>query len=308
MNKTWVALAALAVAGCNSYPEKTDSDQLREEMTDLKLKVEKNNTGQSYAVEQLVNANKGLVERVTQLEILIRGLETTVKHQDEQIKVLAAGQAAGPRAPTEPGTAAKPGPAAPQKKLEDILLEVETTVGQLRDGKIKADEAAALLKPWARHAIPRLIEELDRSLTRFEYAKLLEKVLAAMPPADLKLPLREAMGRRSVRESAARVVGLAKDRDLSTVLEEHAASPDEDVRLAAGEALVQSRNPAGIPALVQCLKSEQGATRTIAASALKKANRGVDFGYRPQLSPAENAEAVKSWEEWAEKFGKALFE
>jgi HEAT repeat protein len=306
MKKLAVAFAALAVAGCGSYPEKTEADQIHDELTDLKLKVEKNNTGQSYAVEQLVNANKGLVERVTQLEILIRGLETTVKHQDEQLRTLTAAQAAAPRGPADPASAKSP--AAPQRKLEDILLEVETTVGQLRDAKIKPDEAATLLKPWARHAIPRLIEELDRSLTRYEFAKQLEKVLAAMPPADLKLPLREAMARRSVRESAARVVGLAKDRELSTILEEHAASPDEDVRLAAGEALVLSRNAAGLPALVQCLKSEQGATRTIAISTLKKANRGEDLGYRPQLSPAENAVAVKSWEDWVEKFGKAIFD
>ncbi|HEX7901377.1 MAG TPA: HEAT repeat domain-containing protein [Planctomycetota bacterium] len=305
MNKLCVAIAALAVVGCESYPEKTESDQIREDVTDLKLKVEKNNTGQSYAVEQLVNANKGLVERVTQLEILVRGLETTVRHQDEQLKTLAATRAVAP-APAVPGGPNPP--AVPAKKLEDILLEVETTVGQLRDGKLAAAEAATLLKPHARHAIPRLIEELDRSLTRFDYAKKLEKTLASMPAADLKLPLREALQRRSTREAAARVVGQTKDRELSKILEEHADSPDEDFRLAVGEALVLCRNAAGIPALVASLKSEQGTNRTIAGSALKKANRGEDFDFKPQLSPAENAPAIKSWEEWAEKFGKALFD
>lgn len=306
MNKLSIAIAALAVVGCESFPEKTEQDQLREELTDLKLKVEKNNTGQSYAVEQLVNANKGLVERVTQLEILARGLETTVRHLDEQVKTLAAARAVAPRNPADPANPAAPAP--PPKKLEDILLDVETTVSQLRDGKLGVDEAATLLKPWARHAIPRLVEELDRSLTRFEVAKKLEKALAAMPPADLKLPLREALQRRSVREAAARVVGLSKDKELSRILEEHADTPDEDFRLVVGEALVQCRNALGIPPLVASLKSEQGATRTIAASALKKINRGEDFNYRPQLSPAENAPSIKSWEEWAEKFGKALFE
>ncbi len=307
MNKLSIAIAALAVAGCGSYSEKTESDRLHEELTDLKLKIEKNNTGQSYAVDQLINANKGLVERVVKLEILASGLETTLRHLDEQVRTLAAAQAAGAgRASTDP-TGAKP-PAAPAKKLEDILLDIETTVGQLRDQKIKADEAAVLLKPWARHAIPRLLEELDRSLTRFDYAKQLEKVLAAMPAADLKLPLRDAAGRRSVRESAARVVGQTKDKELSKILEEHAASPDEDFRLAAGEALVLCRNAAGIPPLLQCLKSDQGATRTIAASALRKANRGEDFKYRPQLSPAENAASIKSWEDWAAEYGKTIFD
>ena len=102
MNKTWVVLAAWAVAGCNSYPEKTDADQLREEMTDLKLKVEKNNTGQSYAVEQLVNANKGLVELVTQLEILVRVLETVTTGRMGACGAAAAASAArsAPRSTT----------------------------------------------------------------------------------------------------------------------------------------------------------------------------------------------------------------
>src|SRR5687768_3737387 len=108
MNKLSIAIAALAVVGCESYPERTEQDQLREDMTDLKLKVEKNNTGQSYAVEQLVNANKGLVERVTQLEIIVRGLETTVRHQDDQLKTLTA-QAAAPRTgPADPGVGKTP--------------------------------------------------------------------------------------------------------------------------------------------------------------------------------------------------------
>ena len=37
MNKLSIAIAALAVAGCGTYPEKTEEDQLREELTDLKL-------------------------------------------------------------------------------------------------------------------------------------------------------------------------------------------------------------------------------------------------------------------------------
>jgi hypothetical protein len=308
MMKTLIAIAALALAGCGSYPEKSEGDALRDEMTDLKLKVEKNNSGQSYAVEQLVNANKGLVERVTQLEILVRGLETTVRYQDEQLKTLAAARAAAPNRPEASTPNAPAQPAAPVKKLEDILLEVETTVGQLRDGKLGPDEASTLLKPWARHAIPRLVEELDRSLTRFDYAKKLEKVLAAMPPADLQLPLREALQRRGTREAVCRVVAQAKDKDLSKIVEELADAPDEDTKLAAGEALVNSRNVAGIAPLIACLKSEQGATRTIAVSALKKVNRGEDFRYRPQLSPAENAPAIKAWEEWAEKFGKSIFD
>src|SRR4029453_14882634 len=110
------------------------------------------------------------------------------------------------------------------------------------------------------------------------------------------------------REAAARIIGQAKDRELSKILEEYIGDSDEDFRLNVGDALVSSRKPSGIPLLLQCLKSEQNATRTIAISALKKVNRGDDMGYRPQLSVEANAVAIKSWEDWSEKYAKTLFE
>jgi hypothetical protein len=76
----------------------------------------------------------------------------------------------------------------------------------------------------------------------------------------------------------------------------------------AGESLVRCRNSAGIPALIQCLRSEQRDTRTITINALRPLNRGQDFGYRAQQPPMENASSIKQWDEWAEKFGKVIFD
>jgi hypothetical protein len=193
-------------------------------------------------------------------------------------------------------------------KIEDILLEIETVVTQLRGGKLKVDEAVTKLRPFAQHAAPRLLTELRDNVARFDYTRQLEQVLGKLPPAELKVPLADALKRRTTREAAARVVGATKDRELSKILEEYVGDPDEDFRLNVGDALVGCRNSSGIPLLLQCLKSDQGATRTIAIAALKKVNRGEDLGYRPQLSAELNAGAIKAWDEWSDKFAKTLFE
>jgi hypothetical protein len=138
--------------------------------------------------------------------------------------------------------------------------------------------------------------------------KQLEFVLSQLSPKELKVFLREALTTRGSRDSAARVIGMSKDSELGRLVEEHAGAPEEDFRLLCGDSLVACRNAKGIPLLVQCLKSPEGATRTIAFASLKRANRGESFGYSAPLSPEQNAAAIKSWEDWAQKFGPTLFD
>ena len=104
------------------------------------------------------------------------------------------------------------------------------------------------------------------------------------------------------------MVGATGDREISRILEESVSGDDEDLRLMAGESMVRCRNAAGVPVLVQCLRSEQRDTRTIAINALRPLNRGGDFGYRAMQTPSENASAIKQWDEWSEKFGKTIFD
>jgi hypothetical protein len=313
------ALAALSAVGCESYGDEhghehgTDAagnpaPPVREDrLTKLEIDLANHKQGQVYTYEQLVNANKGLVERTTKLELRASGLETTVTHLEEQIKTLSAQLAAAGTRPAPAGT--DPGPApATGKKIEDIQREIEETLSQLQSAKISRDDAATLLRPYGRHAAPRLLDEIAKSVTRFDYVKQLEYILSKLAVTDLTLSLKDAFTRPGVRDSAVRVVGLTKSLELSRILEEAAASPDEDFRLLAGEALVLCRNAAGIAPLVESLKSEQGATRTIAISALKRVNRNEDFGYRAQLPVAANAPSIKSWEQWAATFGKTVFE
>lgn len=305
------AVLALMAIGCVDLVEKEDLDELTRKFEKLSAQVAQKNDMQALLYEEIVKRVTGLEKTVGQVDILTNTMKAQVARLEDQVKTLNAQIEALSKAPPT-GTPGTPGqPAVEQAKtlkIEDILLEIQTVLAELRGGKIKADEAAVRLKPWAQHAAPQLVSELRTSLAKFEYAKQLESILAKLPPVELKVPLQGALKQRGIREAAARVIGATGDKELSHILEEYVGEMDEDFRLAIGDALVRCRNGSGIPLLLSSLKSDQSATRTIAISTLKKINRGEDLGYKPQLTPEANSAGIKAWDDWSEKFAKTLFE
>jgi hypothetical protein len=252
----------------------------------------------------------GLEKKVGEIDIMVNTMKAQIARLEDLAKTLQGQIDALGKAPaSNPGSPGqRPETTKSELKIEEILLEVETVITQLRGGKIKTDEATTRLKPFAQHAAPRIISEMRGSIARYDYAKQLEQILGKFPAAELKVPLQGALKHPATREAAARVVGAAGDKELSKILEEYLAENDEDFKLNIGDSLVRCRNGSGIPLLLQCLKSDQGTTRTIAISALKKINRGEDLGYKAQLSAEANTAAIKSWDEWSDKFAKTLFE
>ncbi|HLY08300.1 MAG TPA: HEAT repeat domain-containing protein [Planctomycetota bacterium] len=305
------ALAILAAVGCIDVAEKQDVDEVATKIDKLNAQVAQKNDMQALLYEEVVKRVTGMEKKVGELDILTNTMKAQVARLEDQVKTLNAQVEALSKAPPA-GPVGVPGqPPAEQAKtlkIEEILLEIQTVLAELRTGKIKVDEAAAKLKPWAQHAAPQLVTELRNSLAKFEYAKQLEFILAKFPPAELKVPLQDGLRQRGVREAAARVIGATGDKELSHILEEYVGETDEDFRLAVGDALVRCHNGAGIPLLLSSLRSEQSSTRTIAISALKKINRGLDMGYKPQLPPESNAEGLKAWDDWSEKYAKNLFD
>jgi len=305
------ALAAVAAVGCVGMVEHEELDEVSAKVDKLSAQVAQKNDMQALLYEEIVKRVTGLEKTVGQVDILSNTMKAQVARLEDQVKTLnaqieALSKAAPSGAPAVPGQ-----PAIEQAKtlkIEDILLEIQTVLAELRAGKIKADEAAVRLKPWSQHAAPALLAELRTSLAKFEYAKQLESILAKLSPAELKVPLQGALKQHGIREAAARVIGATGDKELSHILEEYIGEMDEDFRLAIGDALVRCRNGSGIPLLLSSLKSDQSATRTIAISTLKKINRGEDLGYKPQLSPEANATGIKAWDDWSDKFAKTLFE
>lgn len=304
------ALLALLAAGCVDLVEKEDLDALTARFDKFSVQMAQKNDVQALYADQVVKQVTALEKKVGEMDLVLNDLKARVARLEDLQRTMQGQIDALGKAPAPSATPGQPAAEAPKStmKIEEILLEIETVLTQLRGGKLKTEEAATRLKPFAQHAAPRLITEMQSSITQFEYTKQLEAILGKFPPAELKVPLQDALRRPAVRESAARIVGATGDRDLSKILEDHLGETDEDFRLNIGDALVRCRNGSGIPLLLQSLKSDQGTTRTIAISALKKINRGEDLGYRPQLAPEANAAAIKAWDEWSDKFAKTLFE
>ncbi len=305
-----VAVSAIlaAAVGCAGGPTREEVEKIRSDMTKLQVEMTTAKEYQSKLYEEMVAQTGNVSKDVAKSQALLADLQARMDRLEDQVRSLAA-SCSSPAPKTVQGPTLQESAAGQaMKTVEQIILETETAVAAVRAGKLKPEEAAHQLKPHAKHAAPRIIDEIRRSLTQIEYTILLEAILSKLPPEELKTPLQKALGDKAVRLSAARVVGAAGDRELSKILEEAAAGDDEDMRLMAGESLVRCRNAAGIPALVMCLRSEQRDTRTIAINALRSINRGEDFGYRAALPPMENAAAIKQWDEWVEKFGRAVFE
>jgi hypothetical protein len=301
MRRVAVAIAALGAVGCAEI-DPQEFDNLSKDETQLKLKIEKLNSNQTLLYERVVANVEALNKKVAEMDGLVRAMRASVERMEDQVKMLQANP------PTGAAGSASPEAKGPNTRLEDILREIDTTLRELGAGKLRKEEAAQRLKPYAKDAAPKILDEIEASTTKFEYTKQLEYILAQMPPAELKVPLQRALAQGGVQESAARVIGATRDASLSRLLEEYVAVKDEDFRLIVGEALVQCRNPVGIPILIQSLKSDQEASRTISIASLRKINRGEDFGYRALLSVDQNAAALRSWSEWADKFGKTIFE
>jgi hypothetical protein len=303
------AALALAAAGCVDLVEKEDLEEVSRKVDKLSAQVVQKNDMQALLYEELVKRTNGLEKKVGEMDIMLGTMKTQVARLEDLARTMRGELDALGKAPSSnPANPNQPSVESAKTRLEDILLEVETVVTQLRGGKLKIEEAVARLKPFAQHAAPRLLTELRESLTRVDYAKQLEIVLGKLPPAELKVPLQGALKRPGLREAAARIVGTTGDKELSKILEDYLAEGDEDFKLNVGDALVRCRNGSGIPLLLQCLRSDQGTTRTIAISALKKLNRGEHLGYKSQASVESNAAAIKAWDEWSDKFAKTLFE
>ncbi|HUR38520.1 MAG TPA: hypothetical protein VM222_03460, partial [Planctomycetota bacterium] len=174
------AVAVLAMIGCVDLAEKGDVEDMHAKVDKLSAQVAQKNDMQALLYEELVKRTNGLEKKVGEMDITVNTMKAQVERLEDQTKTLRAQlegmSKSGPAGVSNPGQPAG-GEEAKKLKIEEILLEVQTTLSELRSGKIKADEAATRLKPWAQHAAPILITELRGSLTRFEYAKQLESIL-----------------------------------------------------------------------------------------------------------------------------------
>ena len=299
------AIAILALTACASTVKKEDLEALDRKVDKLAINFSSKNEKAVSLYELLLSRHIDLAKKVGKIDATLKAMEITLDRFREDLKTAKA------RASGKSGNGASTPVAPPprqRRKLEEIMMDVEKTLNLLRADKLTTEEARDRFKPDGMHAAPRLIEELRAYITNLAYTGKLEIILAALSPDDLRFPLQVALTKSGSRESAALIIGRTGDHELSKILEEHVKTVDEDFRVLLGEALVRCHNAAGIPLLIRCLRSSDSDTRRIALHSLRPLNKGKDFGYRPALASDENAEALKSWEEWETKFGKTRFD
>jgi outer membrane murein-binding lipoprotein Lpp len=301
MKQAMAAILALAGAGCVEV-ERQEFDKLSTDVKNLQIYQKNDHEMQAHLYSELTQKFGSLVKQVTELDTLVRAMQASVDRLELEMKALQHTKRSETKGVEGP-IAIGPGP-----NVAEIQLQIEQTLGGLRQGKLKPEDALKLLEPYSVYATPKILDELAGAVTQFEYAKQLESILSKFPSDTLKAPLQKALGQAGLRQSAARVVGHTKDPGLGKLLESFTEGNDEDFKLTVGDSLVQCRNAKGIPILIVSLRSGEATTRTIAIAALKRLNRGEDFGYRAQASNDANAEPLRAWAEWGEKSGKTIFQ
>ena len=293
-------VSSLLTTGCAGV-DREEYDALKNKVDKLEIELKNKNDLQVHLYRELVQKHTGLGDRVTAMDSLLRALQATSGRLEDQVKAILANSQSNPQ------DAPKLTPPDPNK-LPEIILFVKTKLNELRQGKIKTEDAVQLLLPYADNAAPLALDELAGAVTNFDYAKQLETILSKFPAGSLKVPLQAALRQRGLRESAARVIGQTKSPELGKILEEHGETDDQDFKLVIGESLVQCKNAKGLSILIISLRSGEVTNRTIAIAALKKLAQHEDFGYRAALNTEQNTKAIKSWEEWYEKGGKSIFD
>src|SRR4051812_46997446 len=136
-------LAALAMIGCVDLAEKGDLDDMTAKIDKLSAQVAQKNDMQALLYEELVKRTNGLEKKVGEMDIAVNTMKAQVERLEDQTKTMRAqieslskSGAGSVSVPGQPG-----GDEAKKVKVEEILLEVQTTLSELRSGKIKADEA-----------------------------------------------------------------------------------------------------------------------------------------------------------------------
>ena len=81
---------------------------------------------------------------------------------------------------------------------------------------------------------------------------------------------------------------------------------DPFLTVALARAILELKEPSGIPVLIDMLESDQPELARREAMELLGNLSGKDFGYRPQLSPTENREAIGGWRSWWAEHGSHL--
>lgn len=283
-----IAAAALVLLSCSTV-QSAPQDSLADKVARLEAQM----TQKYDKAHSLVTL---LVADVQRLERRLSALESENQLLRIDVKNLTAKLESG-------GGAQNPGPG---QDLVGVALKIDTALAKLKTtGQV--EDAVKELVPLSKYSAERMTEAL-KQIASPDYVASLEKVLARCPPDDLKRPLGEAVKDRIRRTSVARVIGATGDAGLSKILESFTGDPDPIVQVELGQALLACKNKAGVPPLLKALRAPESEVRFRALLTLKRLNKGETYGFDMNKGADENADALKSWDDWWQKEGPKLFE
>lgn len=278
-----VILVLLSCSSVQSAPQDSLEDKVKKLEIQMTQKLDKARVVYDDLIERLMRVER----RVAALENENQLLRIDVKKLSEKL------ESAGARG-------------APGVDLSEVGMKIDQALAKLRTtGNV--DEAAKELVPLARYSVTKMIEAL-KQMGSPDYVAAVEKVLAKCPVAELKGPLEDAVKARERRTSAARVIGAVGDNGLSKILEPYIGDSDPIVQVELGQALLSCKNRMGVPPLLKALGAPESEIRFRAILGLKRVNNGQTYGFDMNKGSDENAEALKSWNDWWQKEGQKLFE
>ena len=303
-------LGTVFLGACGMMEQKPPpEDEFAKARKAMMLKMETRDENYKRAIEDLSRMFRETVEAAGRLQGRIVQLEARLDRVDERL----AGRAAPPRlVPSQPSTfrptsyqsgqrpaitpvAPMATPSAPTARAERLAeissILKDPTFSQL--GAIKKELAA-----MPAEATAFLMNEIKRAPSDIKLAKRAEEIIASFPPAEVRAPLARALQDPQLRVMAAWIVSDMASPAYAEVLRDFTTDPDPDFQLAVGAALVSCRDKAGIPFLIKGLSSDLMANRIVAIQNLKQINRGEVYGFNWQSNAAQNAEAIKQWENW----------
>ena len=297
MKKICIGLVMASVVGCAQGPTKEEHMRLQRRLAALEKSPSATNSKQTLLYNQLIDSYGAMDRKVNEMDAITKIVDTTVKRLEDRLaKSPSPGKGAEGTLPKE------------RTALANIPGQVASVLRGLKTRTMTVEEAALKLKNIALESTPLLTEQLTKPLGDRAYRNTIESLLSNLPLEAIQKPVTDLLALPGmVRMSAARIIRNHADRNLSVTLEEYLKSPDEDFRLVIGEALVASKNPAGVPVLVASLQSKEYSNRVITIDLLRKLNGGEDYGYRASKSEEENTSAMEKWDAWRDGAGKELF-
>jgi hypothetical protein len=282
----YITLVLPFLCACSLMESKPKEDEAAKTAKSMEMKLATLDENYRRAIDDLARMNRDAVQQMGRIEQRLVLLESTQDRLREQITARPAGPVAHNVVPAA-------------AKSIDQAARLSEIASMLKDPAFNdLDKVRAELTPIAAQATGFLMQEIRRNPSDLKLVERVDALIGSFPFAEVKAPMTQALRDPQLRVMAAWTIGRTANPEFAPVLREFTTEPDPSFQIAVGVALVQCRDKAGIPFLLKGLGSDLKATRILAIQHLKRINRGEDYAYDWNKSPAANGSSITQWEAW----------